>query len=82
MTENESYEEQDIETLLEEKLEEAEIKPAKKLDYTLQTAQERSDFVNGVLQETNPEKITSKYLEILSDYIIFAMDKEERKQKN
>ena len=82
MTENESYEEQDIETLLEEKLEEAEIKPAKKLDYTLQTAQERSDFVSGVLQETNPEKITSKYLEILSDYIIFAMDKEERKQKN
>ena len=82
MTENESYEEQDIETLLEEKLEEAEIKPAKKLDYTLQTAQERSDFVRGVLQETNPEKITAKYLEILSDYIIFAMDKEERKQKN
>ena len=82
MTENESYEEQDIETLLEEKLEEAEIKPAKKLDYTLQTAQERSDFVRGVLQETNPEKITGKYLEILSDYIIFAMDKEERKQKN
>jgi hypothetical protein len=82
MTENESYEEQDIETLLEEKLEEAEIRPAKKLDYTLQTAQERSDFVSGVLQETNPEKITSKYLEILSDYIIFAMDKEERKQKN
>lgn len=82
MTENESYEEQDIETLLEEKLEEAEIKPAKKLDYTLQTAQERSDFVQGVLQETKPEKITAKYLEILSDYIIFAMDKEERKQKN
>ena len=82
MTENESYEEQDIETLLEEKLEEAKIKPAKKLNYTLQTAQERSDFVSGVLQETNPEKITSKYLEILSDYIIFAMDKEERKQKN
>ena len=82
MTENESYEEQDIETLLEEKLEEAEIKPAKKLDYTLRTAQERSDFVRGVLQETNPEKITAKYLKILSDYIIFAMDKEERKQKN
>lgn len=82
MAETESYEEQDIEILLEEKLEEAEIKPAKKLDYTLQTAQERSDFVRGVLQETNPEKITAKYLEILSDYIIFAMDKEERKQKN
>ena len=60
MTENESYEEQDIETLLEEKLEEAEIKPAKKLDYTLQTAQERSDFVSGVLQETNPEKIVTQ----------------------
>lgn len=82
MTENESYEEQDIQTLLEERMEQEDIKPAKKLDYTLQTAQERSDFVQGVLQETKPEKITAKYLEILSDYIIFAMDKEERKQKN
>ena len=72
MTENESYEEQDIETLLEEKLEEAEIKPAKKLDYTLQTAQERSDFVSGVLQETNPEKITSKYYIIKSVLILGA----------
>ena len=82
MTENEFQEEQDIQTLLEERMEQEEIKPVKKLDYTLQTAQERSDFVQGVLQETKPEKITAKYLEILSDYIIFAMDKEERKQKN
>ena len=81
MTENEFQEEQDIQTLLEERMEQEEIKPVKKLDYTLQTAQERSDFVQGVLQETKPEKITAKYLEILSDYIIFAMDKEERKQK-
>ena len=82
MTENESHEEQDIQTLLEERMEQEDIKPVKKLDYTLQTAQERSDFVQGVLQETKPEKITAKYLEILSDYIIFAMNKEERKQKN
>ena len=82
MTDNEFQEEQDIQTSLEERMEEAEIKPAKKLDYTLQTPQERSDFVQSILQETKPEKITAKYLEILSDYIIFAMDKEERKQKN
>ena len=82
MTENEFQEEQDIQTLLEERMKQEEIKPVKKLDYTLQTAQERSNFVQGVLQETKPEKITAKYLEILSDYIIFAMDKEERKQKN
>ena len=34
-----------------------------------------------IIDETPPEQLTNKYLEILSDYIIFAMDKEERKQK-
>lgn len=53
----------------------------KKLDYTLQAPEERSDFVKIIIEEMPPEKLTNQYLEILSDYIIFAMDKEERKQK-
>ena len=53
----------------------------KKLDYTLQAPEERNDFVKAIVEEMPPEKLTNQYLEILSDYIIFAMDKEERKQK-
>lgn len=55
---------------------------AKKLDYTLQTPKERSDFVKSIVEEMPPEKLTNQYIEILSDYIIFAMDKQERKEKN
>lgn len=50
-----------------------------KLDYDLQTPQERLDLVNKILEETpNP---TSEYLEILADYLIFCMEKQEKKEK-
>lgn len=52
-----------------------------KLDYTLQSPQERNDLVQKIIDNTPPEKLTKKYLEILADYIIFAMDKTERKEK-
>ena len=54
----------------------------KKLDYTLHSPEERSDFVKNLLKDLPPEKLTNQYIEILSDYIIFAMDKKERKEKN
>ena len=51
-----------------------------KLDYTLTSPEERNELVKQILAETpNP---TEKYLEILADYLVFAMDKEEKKQKN
>lgn len=53
----------------------------KKLDYTLKTPQERNELVKKIIDETPPEQLTNRYLEILTDYIIFAMDKEERKEK-
>ena len=53
----------------------------KKLDYTLKTPQERNKLVKKIIDETPPEQLTNRYLEILTDYIIFAMDKEERKEK-
>ena len=59
-----------------------EDKNSKKLDYTLQSPEERSDFVKKIIDETPPEKLTNQYIEILTDYIIFAMDKQERKEKN
>lgn len=52
-----------------------------KLDYTLETAWERNELVKKIIESLPPEKLTNRYLEILSDYIIFAMDKEERKVK-
>ena len=59
-----------------------EDKNSKKLDYTLQSPEERSDFVKKIIDEIPPEKLTNQYIEILTDYIIFAMDKQERKEKN
>ena len=50
-----------------------------KLDYTLKSPEERNELVKKILEE-NPEP-SEKYIEILTDYLIFAMEKEERKQK-
>ena len=52
-----------------------------KLDYTLQSPADRNELVKKIIAATPPEKLTKKYIEILTDYIIFAMDKEERKNK-
>ena len=53
----------------------------RKLDYSLETPEERNELVKQIIAETPPEKLTNRYLEILSDYIVFAMDKQEKKQK-
>ena len=50
-----------------------------KLDYTLTSPKERNELVKHILEENpNPGE---KYLEILADYLIFAMEKEEKKEK-
>ncbi len=76
------YQEKNEDELIEEKIAEENIKPSRKLDYSLQSPKERSNLVEKIINETPPEQLTNRYLEILSDYIIFAMDKEEKKQKN
>jgi len=49
-----------------------------KLDYSLKTPQERLDLVNKILEENpNPSPF---YLEILADYLVFLMEKEEKKE--
>jgi hypothetical protein len=50
-----------------------------KLDYSLSSPEERVELVNKILAE-NP-KPHSKYLEILADYLVFCMEKEEKKEK-
>lgn len=55
-----------------------------KLDYSLETPEERNELVKEIIEKFQnecPEKLTNRYLEIMTDYIIFAMDKQERKQK-
>ena len=54
---------------------------AKKLDYTLKTAQEREQFVSALIAEMPQSQLSKKYLEILSDYIVSAMTPEEKKAK-
>lgn len=50
-----------------------------KLDYTLDSPQDRLEIVNKFLEE-NP-KPDSKTLELLADYLVFCMEKQEKKEK-
>lgn len=50
-----------------------------KLDYTLNSPQDRLEIVNKFLEE-NP-KPDSKTLELLADYLVFCMEKQEKKEK-
>ena len=52
-----------------------------RMDYSIESPEERNELGKKIIDETPPEKLTPKYLEILTDYIIFAMDKQERKEK-
>ena len=66
---------------IEEKIAAGDVKTARKLDYTLESPEERIAFVDRLINETPPEQLTNRYLEILADYVIFAMDKQERKER-
>ena len=50
-----------------------------KLDYSLETPEERNQLVQKILAET-PEP-NPKYMEVLADYLILCMEKQERKEK-
>lgn len=52
-----------------------------KLDYSIQEPEKRVELVNKIIENALPEKLTNKYLQTLSNYIIFAMDKKQRKEK-
>lgn len=54
-----------------------------KLDYSLQTPEERKDLVQRYIDEAEAEgrTIPDSYLETLADYIIFCMEKQEKKQR-
>ena len=51
-----------------------------KLDYSLQTPEERNELVKKILAEMTEEP-SEKYLETLADYLILAVEKQERKNR-
>lgn len=51
------------------------------LDYSLKTPEERSALVQKIIEHINPSQLTHKYLDILSDYILDARSKAEKKDK-
>lgn len=52
-----------------------------KLDYSIESPQERTALVQKIIDAAPPERLTHRYLQILANYIIFAMTKKEKKQK-
>lgn len=52
-----------------------------KLDYSLESPEQRNKLVQEIINNTPEQKLTAGYLKILADYIVFAMTKEEKKQK-
>ncbi len=53
-----------------------------RLDYSIEDPAERVKLVEKIVENTPQEKLTNRYLQILANYIIFAMTKKEKKQKN
>lgn len=51
-----------------------------KLDYTLTSPEERKALVEQILEEQG-NSVTNSYLEILADYLIICMEKQEKKEK-
>ena len=49
-----------------------------KMDWSLVTPEERVQKTKEIIENTPSEKLTAKYLEKMADYIVFAMDKQER----
>ena len=48
---------------------------SRKLDYTIESPEERTKYVQKIIDETPPEQLTNRYLEILANYIIFTNNK-------
>lgn len=51
-----------------------------RLDYTLKTPAERQAHVQKIIDNASPSQLTNKYLEILSDYILDALSKAEKRE--
>lgn len=52
-----------------------------KLDYSIEDPKERNELVKKIIETSPPEKLTPFYLQILSNYLVFALTKEQKKSK-
>lgn len=50
-----------------------------KLDYTLENPEERKALVEQIIAEN--DSLSPAYLEILADYLVLCMEKQEKKKK-
>ena len=50
-----------------------------KLDYTIESPEERKALVEKIIAE-NPD-LSPSYLEVLADYLVLCMEKQEKKEK-
>ena len=66
---------------IENEIEEAQIAQTLKLDYKLKTCEERAELVNRIVEQTPKTQLTNRYLEILGDYIMGGLSKEEKKER-
>lgn len=64
---------------MEEKI--SEIDAPLKLDYSIKDMEARVALVEKIIAAAQPSTLTPRYLEILADYIMNAITKEEKKQK-
>ena len=53
-----------------------------KMDYKLKTAEERVEKVKEIIASTPSERLTQKYLDKLSDYIVIPIERQERKENH
>ena len=53
-----------------------------KMDWSLETPEERIQKVKEIIDNTPSERLTQKYLDKLSEYIVYPVEKEERKKLN
>ncbi|MCF0125342.1 MAG: hypothetical protein HUJ68_06235 [Clostridia bacterium] len=52
-----------------------------KLDYSLTSPEERCELVKKIIEENGEENISPNFLQVMTDYLIFCMEKQEKKQK-
>ena len=52
-----------------------------KLDYKLKTMEERTELVNKIVENTPSSQLSHHFLEILGDYIMDAVSKEDKKNR-
>lgn len=65
--------------IIEDQIAAEDIEQTLHLDYTLKTCEERAGLVNKIVEQTPAQNLTNRYLEILGDYIMGGITKEEKK---